>query len=178
MSGSITACWPPGTLVRRRRRLRRRMLWEPFLWRSDMEEIVQLEDQYYIVTSSPRVDDRTCVLKEGDMFGVFDRFGDIQPLGRGDQGLYSAGTRFVSRLNLSVGGQRPLLLGSTLNENNILMNSDMTNPDLRNGQHIDIPRGALHVFRTKFLWEGVCYERLRLSNFSLQPIQTHVTYNV
>ena len=28
-----------------------------------------------------------------------------------------------------------------------------------------LPRGTLHLCRTKFLWQGVCYERLRVSNF-------------
>src|SRR5437773_2086293 len=126
-----------------------------------MEEIIRLEDQSYILTTSPRVDDRPSVLKQGDTFGVFDRYGDVHPVGRGDQGIYHTGTRFLSRLSMSVCGERPLLLGSTLNENNILLNSDMTNPDLREGRQITVPRGALHIFRSKFLWEGVAYDRIR-----------------
>src|SRR5205823_2745224 len=119
-----------------------------------MEEIIRLEEQFYILTTSSRVDDRTCVLKDGDTFAVFDRYGDAQPLGKGDQGLYHAGTRYVSRIGLKVCGERPVLLGSTINDNNIVVNSDMTNPDIRDGQAIAIPRGALHIFRTKFLLDG------------------------
>ena len=32
----------------------------------------------------------------------------------------------------------------------------------------------MHLGRTKFLWNGVCYERLRVSNFGLVPIETDV----
>jgi glycogen debranching enzyme len=143
-----------------------------------MEEIIRLEDQFYILTTSPRVDDRTCVLKQGDTFGVFDRYGDVQPVGRGDQGLYHDGTRFLSRLNMSLCGERPLLLGSTLNENNTLLNSDMTNSDLREGGQVTVPRGAIHVFRSRFIWHGVAYDRIRLSNFSLESLKAILEFQV
>ena len=50
-----------------------------------------------------------------------------------------------------------------MSEDNDLLTVDLTNPDLktRDGQ-IVLPRGTLHVFRTKFLWHGACYERLRV----------------
>ena len=50
------------------------------------------------------------VLKHGDTFAVFDRYGDIAAGGAGEQGLYHAGTRFLSRLELRLEGGRPLLL--------------------------------------------------------------------
>jgi hypothetical protein len=36
------------------------------------------------------------VLKHGDTFAVFDRYGDVVPGGLGEQGLYHEGTRFLS----------------------------------------------------------------------------------
>lgn len=50
-----------------------------------MEEIISVNDQFYILASSSMADDRTRVLKHGETFGVFDRYGDIQPVGRGTQ---------------------------------------------------------------------------------------------
>ena len=50
-------------------------------------------------------DDRTRVLKHGETFAVFDRFGDIQPLGvRRATGLYHDGTRYLSRCELRLDG--------------------------------------------------------------------------
>ncbi len=135
------------------------------------DEFVKLQDNYYILATSTRADDRTRVLKHGETFAVFDRFGDVQPVGLGEQGLYHDGTRFLSRLEVRVGGRRPLLLSSTVKQDNDLLAVDLTNPDLaaRDGALI-LRRGELHLFRSKFLWQGVCYERLRLSNFSLDPL--------
>ena len=133
------------------------------------DELVKLQDSFYILATSTRADDRTRVLKHGETFAVFDRFGDVQPVGLGEQGLYHDGTRFLSRLEVRLGGRRPLLLSSTVKEDNDLLAVDLTNPDLaeRDGTLV-LRRGELHLFRSKFLWRGVCYERLRLSNFGLE----------
>ena len=131
------------------------------------DEVVSMHEQYYIQATSSRADDRTRVLKHDETFAVFDRFGDVQPVGLGEQGIYHDGTRFLSRLELRIGGRRPLLLSSTVKKENDLLTVDLATPDLKDqtGQ-IVLPRGTLHVFRTKFLWRSCCYERLRISNFA------------
>jgi predicted subunit of tRNA(5-methylaminomethyl-2-thiouridylate) methyltransferase len=48
-----------------------------------MTEVLRI-DQYSIVATSTRVDDRTRVLKQGETFAVFDRLGDVVPVGQGD----------------------------------------------------------------------------------------------
>src|SRR5262249_36067479 len=35
----------------------------------------------------------------------------------------------------------------------------------------------LHLFRSKFLWQGVCYERLRVRNYGLATIQTSFSFH-
>ena len=134
------------------------------------DELLKHQDSFYILATSTRADDRTRVLKHGETFAVFDRFGDVQPVGLNEQGLYHDGTRFLSRLEVRMGGRRPLLLSSTVKEDNDLLAVDLTNPDLaaRDGTLL-LLRGQVHLFRAKFLWRGVCYERLRLSNFALEP---------
>lgn len=130
-----------------------------------MADLLRFEDQYYILATSSLADDRTRVLKHGETFGVFDRFGDIQPIGLGEQGLYHEGARFLSRLELRIGSTKPLLLSSTVREDNALLAVDLTNPDLcLDGQTL-IPHGTLHIFRSKFLWQSCCYERLRIKNY-------------
>ena len=128
-------------------------------------EVIRVRNEFYIRSSSPRVDVRTRVLKQGDTFAVFDRFGDIEAFGTGELGLYYQDTRFLSRLTLRLGKDRPLLLSSNVREDNAVMAVDATNPDAwRNGELV-VPRGTVHVFRSKILWEKTCHERLRIHNY-------------
>ncbi len=43
-------------------------------------EVIRVRNEFYIRSSSARVDVRTRVLKQGDTFAVFDRLGDIETL--------------------------------------------------------------------------------------------------
>lgn len=135
-----------------------------------MEEVIRLHDHYYILATSSRADERTRVLKQGDTFAIFDHFGDIVPFGLGEQGLYHDGTRHLSRLELRANGVRPLLLSSAVREDNDLFVADLTNADIPLDGDIVFPRDILHVFRSKFLWESACYERLRLTNHGLELV--------
>ena len=135
-----------------------------------MEEVIRLHDQYYILATSSRADDRTQVLKQGDTFAIFDHFGDIVPFGLGEQGLYHRGTRHLSRLDLRLNGVRPLLLSSSVREDNDLFVVDLTNPDVPVGADEVFPRDILHIYRSKFLWEAACFERLHLTNHGREPV--------
>lgn len=135
-----------------------------------MEEVILVNDRHYILATSPMADDRTLVLKQGETFAVFDRYGDIRPLGRGVLGLYHEGTRFLSRLELSLEDARPLLLSSTVKEDNAFLTVDLTNADAGRDGRVAIPRGTVHLFKSAFLWQGACYLRLRLSNYGLSAV--------
>jgi glycogen debranching enzyme len=105
----------------------------------------------------------------------FDRFGDIERVGLGEEGIFFEGTRFLSELALYVGNQRPLLLSSTVREDNSLFTADLTNVDITRGGQVLIPRGTVHVTRCKTLWRGTCYEQLTISNYALSPISIPIT---
>jgi glycogen debranching enzyme len=129
------------------------------------KEVIRVRDEFYIRSSSSRIDVRTRVLKQGDTFAVFDRFGDIDTFGTGELGMYYQDTRFLSRLTLKLGKDRPLLLSSTVREDNAVLAVDATNPDVsRNGETV-VPRGTVHIFRSKILWKRTCQERLRIHNY-------------
>ena len=138
-------------------------------------DVIEVGDQYYIHAKSSMADDRTRVLKHGDTFAVFDRYGDIQPVGMGEQGIFHQGTRFLSRLILNLDGKRPLLLSSTVREDNVLLAVDLTNLDVSVDGQVVLPRGSLHLYRSKFLWQGVCYERLRIRNYGLYPVDVSLS---
>ena len=128
-------------------------------------EVIRIRNEFYIRSSSARVDVRTRVLKQGDMYAVFDRFGDVETFGTGELGLFYQDTRFLSRLTLKLGKDRPLLLSSTVREDNAVLAVDATNPDVWRDSEIVVPRGTIHVFRSKILWDKACHERLRIHNY-------------
>ena len=143
-----------------------------------MEDADRLTDQCSIVASSSLTEEHVEVLKQGDTFGLFDRYGDIHSLRTGSQGLYHEGTRFLSRFELTMNGERPLLLSSTVTEKNVLLNVDLMNPDITHEGQVEVTRGALHLSRTRFLWQGLCFERLRIHNYSLLPIPVRLSISV
>src|SRR5262245_54494744 len=130
-----------------------------------MKQVDRLSDPCHIAASSSLTDDQMEVLKQGDTFGLFDRYGDIDSLKSGSQGLYHEGTRFLSRFELTISGGRPLLLSSTVKEDNVLLNVDLTNPIIIRENQIEIACGAFHLSRARFLWRGCCFERVRVQNY-------------
>src|SRR3954471_16321585 len=111
------------------------------------DELLKHQDSFYILATSTPADDRTRVLKHGETFAVFDRFGDVQPVGLGEQGIYSDGTRYLSRMELRLGGRRPLLLSSTVKKENDLLTVDLSNPDLKEAGGLrTVAGGASHGF--------------------------------
>lgn len=139
---------------------------------NDEHDASRAEAPFYILADAPTVEQR--VLKHGDTFAVFDLAGDIQQVGLREQGIYHEGTRFLSACQLKVGGVRPLLLSSTIQEDNDLLIVNLTNPDLVHEMHPSIPRGTLHLCRSKFLWMGACYERIFIKNYGLTTVQAPV----
>jgi glycogen debranching enzyme len=138
--------------------------------RTGIDDLIQIQDRYYILASSSRIDDRTRVLKHDDLFVVLDRFGELAPQGFGELGLYYDGTRFLSRLGISLARHRPLLLSSALSRDNTRLIVDLTNPDLSGEDGAVIPRGTIHLCREVLLWNGVAYDRLRLVNHGQAPV--------
>ena len=127
---------------------------------------------YYIqATSAPSSIHEALVLKQDETFGVFDRYGDVDASERGEEGIYHHGTRFLSRLKLSLLDSRPLLLSSTVRRDNVLMSVDMTNPDIFSEGTLLLPRGTLHIYRSQFIWHDWLYLSLRVHNFALTAVE-------
>lgn len=131
-------------------------------------------DPFYIRTPAGLADDRHLVLKQGDTFLVLDRYGDICPVGLAEEGLYHRGTRYLSRLAISLAGERPMLLSSAVRQDNALVTIDLTNLDVGTDP-IEIPRGVLHLSRTVALWDGVLHESLHVHNHGAVAIATSIS---
>ncbi|HTT21130.1 MAG TPA: amylo-alpha-1,6-glucosidase [Candidatus Sulfotelmatobacter sp.] len=126
--------------------------------------------QYYIAAGSSPSDDRARVLKYGKCFAVFNRYGDIEPLGLGEHGIFFRGSRHLSEFGLNLWQARPLLLSSTVKSDNFAFVADLANVDVSENGNILIPRGTLHVIRSRFLWREVAYEELCMVNYGLTPL--------
>jgi glycogen debranching enzyme len=134
-----------------------------------MEEHSNISGNFYVVATSGQADQRNRIIKHSDTMAVFDVYGDICQGDASPQGLYHQGTRFLSHYGLMIEGKRLLLLSSDITRDNHLITVDLTNPDLIFGPDM-LHRGSLHIFRSKFIWEGKCFEKYRFRNYGLNPV--------
>lgn len=130
----------------------------------------RLQPLYTIQATAPPAAKRTRVLKQDDTFGVFDEYGDIDSEAVKEEGVFHKGTRFLSRLQLKLLGYRPVLLSSTVRQDNVILAADLTNPGVFRDGILLLPHGTIHVRRSQFLWHGVLYMNIEIRNFSLAPI--------
>ncbi len=144
-----------------------------------MEEVIRIHDYWYIKAGSTRADLKTRVLKNGEAFAIFDRFGDIQQLGIGEQGLFYEGTRFLSQLEVLINERRPMLLNSSVSHDNTLLTIDLTTSDLYDEEgNLIINKSKLHIFRSKFLWQEIYYEHIRFTNYSDAELSFNASFLV
>ena len=113
------------------------------------EHSTAIQDDYSILATSSRRDERTRVIKHGDSFGVFDHAGMIGQAGMGELGLYHDDTRYLSMFELALERRRPLLLNSTVLRDNVL-HVDLANPDLPDRPE-PLVRDSVHLFVASFL---------------------------
>ena len=139
------------------------------------DEAIRIEDRWYVLATSARAGDPTRVLKHGESFALFDRYGDMPRAGSGEHGFYHQGTRFLSRYELRMNGHRPLLLNSSVRRDNRVLAVDGTNPDDFASGELTILKGTVHLSRSWLLWDGVCHERLEIGNYSASPVTLHLT---
>ncbi|HBL43942.1 MAG TPA: amylo-alpha-1,6-glucosidase, partial [Planctomycetaceae bacterium] len=113
-----------------------------------MDDVIQIDDQWYYAAGSQKTDSRNQVLKQGDTFAVLDLLGDISRTGLGEQGVYHLGTRHLSHWELLINDRRPMLLNSTMKEDNSVLMVELTTPDIHEGDRLVLPKGQLHASRS------------------------------
>src|ERR1700754_4833629 len=116
-------------------------------------------------------------LKQGDSFAMFDALGDCISPGLTPGGLFHNDTRYLSGVQLLIDGQRPLLLSSAVENDNVVLTVDLSNPDIYQGQTIVLPREVLHSRRSSFLGPGPCHELIAIHNFDAKPQKCWLTLN-
>lgn len=122
--------------------------------------------QFFIPATASLQERRPRTLKHGDTFAVFDHNGDAIVGPGSPEGLFHRDTRYLSGFYLTVAGARPILLSSTLRDDNATLSCDLTNPDLYDGDgRLVLEHDLVHIGRSRFLWDGACFERLSIRNF-------------
>ncbi len=136
-------------------------------------------DEFHISATVSLQERRTRTLKSGDAFGVFDASGNVLGGPGGSEGLYFRDTRHLSELVLSIGGQAPMLLSSTLRDDNAELTCDLANPDLYEDGRLVLEHNLLHLRRSRFLWNATCFERLSMRSFAeaTQRVQLELRFD-
>ncbi|HXF54495.1 MAG TPA: amylo-alpha-1,6-glucosidase [Hyphomicrobiaceae bacterium] len=129
------------------------------------------EVAFYIPARGPSSRPRR-TLKHNDMFAVLDSHGDIGASPGGADGLFHSDTRVLSHLELLLDGVQPLLLGSNVEDDNISLYVDLTNPDIFAGERIVLLKNTIHVGRTIFARDGILRERLTVINHGSSEVRT------
>ena len=141
-----------------------------------MDSVIRVDNAFYVLASSRLSEDRSRVLKYGNTFAVLNRLGDIESIGLGEHGIYHKGTRYLSQFALKLGCEPPQLLRSSIRDDNAFLTVDAMNVDISEDGQLVVPRGSLHIFRSKFLDEGICHEHVRLANYSLDRVETSLSF--
>lgn len=128
------------------------------------------DSQLLIPASSATQERGSRTLKSGDTFAVFDPAGDARAVSGNPQGVFHRDTRHLSHYTLTLDGHRPLLLSSTMRDDNAVLTCDLTNPALRDrGDAGHVAQDLLHLRRTRFLWKARVFERLLIHNYDIAP---------
>jgi len=143
---------------------------------SPSTDVIEVGNQFYIRAQSSLTDSRTLVLLHDDTFAVFNRYGDIQTVGSGQQGIFHQETRHLSKLEFCICGLRPLLLSSTVRDDNVLFGVDLANPDMELPSGDPLLRGTLHIYRSKFLSEAGCFETITVRNYGQKTVAADLSF--
>ncbi len=133
--------------------------------------------RFYIESAAPFQERRPRTLKQGHTFAVFDPRGDIVATPGSSDGIYYRDTRYLSRLELRLNDAPLLLLSSNVQEDNVVLAVDLSNPDLNVGGRCVLRGERIHVNRRKYLQQNCCYERLLVHNFDVVSHQLVLTVN-
>lgn len=96
------------------------------------------------------------VIKEGELFFLTDLNGDIAGNDDAGHGLYTKDTRFLSRMELYVDGEKPALLASDADKSHFVSIRLMK---------VRKDEGAIEIVRERYIYDGILYERVSLTNF-------------
>src|SRR3954464_3395576 len=100
---------------------------------------------FYISATASIQESWPRTLKHGDTFAMFDQHGDILNAAGNPAGVFHEDTRYLSGSYLLIEGHRPMLLSSTVRDDNAALTVDLANPDIARGEEVVMSRETLHL---------------------------------
>ncbi|WP_141734075.1 amylo-alpha-1,6-glucosidase [Oligoflexus tunisiensis] len=139
--------------------------------------ILQIQDEEVDpVATTSHLEEQVKVLNHADTFAVFNIFGDFPYTPSCAFGLFYRGCRYLATFEMFINNQKALLLNSLIKDRNEMLTVNLTNDDIRADDEIVTPKGVILIARSKFLFEGICYERITFQNFDLAPHDLVVSF--
>ena len=108
-------------------------------------------------------------LIDGKTFLSTTLSGDIMPPGAPDAGLFYDDTRFLSRLELRVGGYRTVVLSSST-EQTFVSQIELTTGQITLRETYEIPENTVHIRREQLLASDIFYDHLTFENFNFNDV--------
>ncbi len=112
-------------------------------------------------------------LIEGKTFLSTTVAGDISPAGAPGVGFFHDDTRFLSCLELKVGGQRAVVLSSST-ENTFASQIELTTGNITLRDSFDLPENTIHIRREQLLGRDVFFDRFTFANFNLSAVEMFI----
>ncbi|MGD6802327.1 amylo-alpha-1,6-glucosidase [Rossellomorea aquimaris] len=109
------------------------------------------------------------VIKENNLFFLTDEKGDIVENHSYGLGLYMKDTRYLSKFNLKINGEEPILLHSDGSEN-YMAKILMTNPHQEKDGGLILWRESVEIERTRFIYDDILYETVTAKNYYPKPV--------
>jgi glycogen debranching enzyme len=120
-------------------------------------------------TAEPRkVNNLTLI--DGKTFLSTTVAGDIMPPGAPDVGFFHDDTRFLSRLELRVGGYRTMVLSSST-EQTFASQIELTTGRSTTRETYEIPEKTVHIRREQLLCSETLFDNFSFENFNFQELE-------
>ncbi|KKI93162.1 amylo-alpha-1,6-glucosidase [Bacillus sp. SA1-12] len=117
------------------------------------------------------------VIKENDLFLLTDTKGNIPENHPYGLGLYTKDTRFLSKLDLRINGEEPILLSSDATEN-YMATILLTNPHMEKDGELILWRESVEIKRERFIYDGVFYETIKVKNYFPKAVTFDVSIHL
>ena len=95
--------------------------------------------------------------------------GDIFPAGAPDVGFFHDDTRFLSHMELRLGGHRAVVLSSST-EKTFASQIELTTGNITLRDSFDLPENTVHIRRQQSLASEIFFDRITFENFNLTPV--------
>ncbi|MCR8849857.1 amylo-alpha-1,6-glucosidase [Rossellomorea sp. SC111] len=117
------------------------------------------------------------VIKENNLFLLTDEQGDITSEHSYGLGLYKNDTRYLSKLNVKINNEKPILLHSDGSEN-YMSTILLTNPHQEEDGNLILWRESVEIERKRFIYGDVLYETIKTKNYYPKPVSFELNIRV